>query len=83
MTEPLVVTGARLRSGGVVDVHCADGVVTALAPVGSSPPDGAVVVPADGGLVTEPFVDAHLHYPQTKHRTCRYNRRRIVGLSPL
>ena len=61
MTEPLVVTGARLRSGGVVDVHCAGGVVTALAPVGSTPPDGAVVVPADGGLVTEPFVDAHLH----------------------
>ena len=63
MTDPapLVVTDARLRGGDVVDVHCADGVVTALAPAGSRRPDGAVVVPADGGLVTEPFVDAHLH----------------------
>lgn len=58
---PLVVTGARLRGGDVVDVHCAGGVVTAMAPAGSRPPDGAVVVPAEGGLVTEPFVDAHLH----------------------
>jgi cytosine deaminase len=59
---PLIVTDARLRSGAVVDVHCADGRITAMAPVGELPrPDGAAVVPADGGLVTEPFVDAHLH----------------------
>jgi cytosine deaminase len=63
----LVVTGARLRSGAVVDVHCAGGVVTALAPPGSLPvPPGAVVVPADGGLVTEPFVDAHLHLDKVR-----------------
>jgi cytosine deaminase len=63
----LVVTGARLRSGAVVDVHCAGGVVTALAPPDSLPvPPGAVVVPADGGLVTEPFVDAHLHLDKVR-----------------
>src|SRR6478672_7078600 len=37
VSDALIVTDARLRSGGVVDIHC------------------------DGGLVTEPFVDAHLH----------------------
>jgi cytosine deaminase len=58
----LVVTGARLRDGRVVDVHCADGVVTGLVPAGAmSFPPGADVVAADGGLLTEPFVDAHLH----------------------
>ena len=44
---------------------------TSTAPTAASPPwrrpasydvpDGAEVVAADGGLVTEPFVDAHLH----------------------
>ncbi|HEV7871088.1 MAG: putative cytosine deaminase [Modestobacter sp.] len=63
----LVVTGARLRSGPVVDVHCAGGRVTALAPAGELPaPPGAVVVEADGGLVTEPFVDAHLHLDKVR-----------------
>jgi cytosine/creatinine deaminase len=58
----LVVTEARLRTGAVVDVHCAGGLVTALAPAGEpARPSGAQVVPAAGGLVTEPFVDAHLH----------------------
>jgi cytosine deaminase len=58
----LVVTGARLRDGRVVDVHCADGVVTDLVPAGATRvPVDAHVVAADGGLVTEPFVDAHLH----------------------
>jgi cytosine deaminase len=64
---PLVVTGARLRTGRVVDVHCADGRVTALAPAGVlAVPDGATVVAADGGLVTEPFVDAHLHLDKVR-----------------
>jgi hypothetical protein len=33
MTEPapLIVTAARLRDGDVVDVHCAAGLVTAVA----------------------------------------------------
>jgi len=59
---PLVVTDARLRSGAVVDIHCAGGRVTAVVPAGEvRRPDGAEVVAADGGLVTESFVDAHLH----------------------
>jgi cytosine/creatinine deaminase len=64
---PLVVTGARLRSGEVVDVHCSGGVVTALPPAGTLPlPPGAEVVAADGGLVTEPFADAHLHLDKVR-----------------
>ena len=63
----LVVTAARLRDGRVVDVHCADGRITALVPSGERPaPDGATVIPADGGLVTEPFVDAHLHLDKVR-----------------
>src|SRR3954469_8776494 len=58
----LVVTDARLRDGSVVDVHCRDGMVIALPPAGGlPPPGGATLIAAEGGLVTEPFVDAHLH----------------------
>ncbi len=72
MTAPdqhgsLVVTGARLRDGRVVDVHCSGGRVTGLTPAGErAAPDGATVLPADGGLVTEPFVDAHLHLDKVR-----------------
>jgi cytosine deaminase len=63
----LVVTGARLRGGEVVDVFCADGVVAGLPPAGERPvPPGAEVVDAGGGLVTEPFVDAHLHLDKVR-----------------
>jgi cytosine deaminase len=63
----LVVTGARLRSGAVVDVFCAEGVVIALVPAGELPaPPDAEVVDAGGGLVTEPFVDAHLHLDKVR-----------------
>jgi cytosine deaminase len=63
----LVVTEARLRSGAVVDVHCAGGQVVALAPTGSLPvPPGATTVQAGGGLVTEPLVDAHLHLDKVR-----------------
>ena len=56
-----------MRSGDVVDVHCAGGVVAALVPTGSAPPPpGAELVEADGGLVTEPFVDAHLHLDKVR-----------------
>ena len=50
-----------------MDVHCSGGRVTALAPRREvAPPPVAVVVPADGGLVTEPFVDAHLHLDKVR-----------------
>ena len=67
MTTDLVVTRARLRDGRTVDVHCAGGRVASLAPAGAvAVPGGAVVLPADGGLVTEPFVDAHLHLDKVR-----------------
>ncbi|HEV7188421.1 MAG TPA: amidohydrolase family protein [Blastococcus sp.] len=63
----LVVTAARLRSGDVVDLFCGDGVLTALAPAGESAvPPGAERVDAAGGLVTAPFVDAHLHLDKVR-----------------
>lgn len=66
MTD-LLVTGARLRDGRVVDVHVTAGRVRALAPPGSLPrPGGVPVVEADGGLVTEPFVDGHLHLDKVR-----------------
>jgi cytosine deaminase len=65
--EALVVTGARLRDGRVVDVQCAAGRVTGIEPAGERPaPEGATVIAADGGLVTEPFVDAHLHLDKVR-----------------
>jgi cytosine/creatinine deaminase len=66
-SAPLVVTEARLRDGYVVDLHCARGVVTALVPAGALPvPVEAELVEAAGGLVTEPFVDAHLHLDKVR-----------------
>ncbi|OMQ14652.1 cytosine deaminase, partial [Modestobacter sp. VKM Ac-2676] len=48
-------------------MHCAGGVVTALPPAGElARPEGAEVVDAGGGLVTEPFVDAHLHLDKVR-----------------
>jgi len=66
-SAPLVVTEARLRDGTVVDLHCAGGLVTAIVPTGAMPvPVGAELVEAAGGLVTEPFVDAHLHLDKVR-----------------
>ncbi|WP_233492600.1 amidohydrolase family protein [Blastococcus sp. TF02A-30] len=63
----LVVTAARLRDGRVVDLQCKGGVVTDVAPVGElAVPDRAAVLDAAGGLVTEPFVDAHLHLDKVR-----------------
>ena len=63
----LVITEARLRSGDVVDVHCADSRISALVPTGAhAVPADATVVEAGGGLVTEPFVDAHLHLDKVR-----------------
>ena len=66
-SAPLVVTEARLRDGAVVDLHCAGGLVTAVVPTGTLPvPVGGDLVEAAGGLVTEPFVDAHLHLDKVR-----------------
>jgi cytosine deaminase len=63
----LVVTAGRLRDGRVVDLHCADGRIADLVPAGARPvPPEATVLDAAGGLVTEPFVDAHLHLDKVR-----------------
>jgi cytosine deaminase len=58
MSYDLVVRDARLRDGRVVDLGIDDGRIAALA---DHALDGAHVLVADGRLVTESFVDAHLH----------------------
>jgi cytosine deaminase len=67
MRTVLVITEARLRTGDVVDIHCSGGRITGLLPTGErAVPGDAAVVTADGGLVTEPFVDAHLHLDKVR-----------------
>jgi cytosine deaminase len=58
MTD-LVVRAARLRDGRVADLGVTGGRVTAIADAGTL--TGARILDADGCLVTESFVDAHLH----------------------
>ncbi len=62
-TDDLVVRDARLLDGRLVDIGIRNGLYTALvAPTDDAPrPVGAQTVEADGGLVTESFVDGHLH----------------------
>jgi len=66
-TGPLLVTAGRLRDGRIVDLLCQGGTVRAIAPAGElAVPTGTDVVDAGGGLVTEPFVDAHLHLDKVR-----------------
>jgi cytosine/creatinine deaminase len=58
VTLDLVVSDARLRDGRLVHLGIRDGRYVA---VSEEPLDGAEVLPAEGRLVTESFVDAHLH----------------------
>jgi cytosine/creatinine deaminase len=59
----LVLRAARLRDGRVVDLALDDGHVTAVVGLDEDPsrPDGREILDADGRLVTESFVDGHLH----------------------
>jgi len=45
---------------GLVDIAISHGVVTSIEPAGSEPPDGRPIA-ANGNLVTESFVNTHLH----------------------
>lgn len=57
----VTITNARLRDGdGLVDLGIVGGVIDSVMPAGGAAPAGTVVA-ADGGLVTEGFVNAHLH----------------------
>jgi cytosine deaminase len=55
----LVISAARLRDGRVVDLGIRDGRLTAIADRGTL--RAAATIQADGRLVTESFVNAHLH----------------------
>lgn len=62
MTADLVVHDATLRGRtGRWRIEVRDGQVAAIEPEGAGGPDGAVVLDARGALVTESFVDPHLH----------------------
>ena len=55
----IVITNARMRSGAVVDIAIADGVISAI---GDRLDIGArAMVDAMGGLVTPAYVNPHLH----------------------
>ncbi len=59
MTYDLVIADAAVRGRpGRVQIGIADGRITAI---GSQRLESDAVIDADGGLVTESFVDAHLH----------------------
>lgn len=58
MTE-LVVQAGRLRDGRVVDIGVDSGTITAIADPGTL--DGREVLHAHGRLVTESFVNGHMH----------------------
>jgi len=59
----LLVRRARLRDGRVCDITIETGVIVAISEVSASGSDCGTlpVIEADGRLVTESFVDAHLH----------------------
>lgn len=58
MPHALVVSHARLRDGRVVSIGIDDGVIRTIT---TAPLEGVEVLDADGRLVTESFVDGHLH----------------------
>lgn len=56
----LYVSNARLRDGRLVGIGIDDGRIVSMSD-GPAPADPLIAIDADGGLVTEPFVNAHLH----------------------
>lgn len=59
--DDLIVTGARLLDGRVVDLQLRGGRVATISPAGELDSDSARVLDAAGGLVTGPFVNGHMH----------------------
>jgi cytosine deaminase len=58
---PLTILEARLRNRpDLFDVEIADGLVTSIEPAGTKPPQGQPIE-AEQNLVTESFVNTHLH----------------------
>ena len=61
MSDSLIVRSARLRGRqSLVDITVRDGVIAAVVPAGEAK-EGDTVVDASGNLVTESFVNTHLH----------------------
>ncbi len=62
MSSDLILRAGRLIDGRVVDIVVRSGQIESLADdLGSTAPAAAVVIDADGRLVTPSFVNAHLH----------------------
>lgn len=63
MTTDILIRRARLRRRGdeLFDVAVADGRVTSITPAADQPDAASIVIDAAGGLVTESFVNPHLH----------------------
>ena len=62
----LFITGGTLidperRERIAADLLTENGVIRAILPRGSTPPEGAQVLPADGCFVTPGFIDPHGH----------------------
>jgi cytosine deaminase len=61
MSEQLIVRSARLRGRqSLVDITVRDGVIAAIVPEGEAKP-GEISIDAAANLVTESFVNTHLH----------------------
>ena len=61
MADSLIIRSARLRDGGgLVDIAIRDGVIASIAPSETSPAADREI-DAAGNLVTESFVNTHLH----------------------
>ncbi|HKZ29037.1 MAG TPA: amidohydrolase family protein [Acidimicrobiia bacterium] len=58
--SPLTITNARLRNGAVADIRIVDGLIASIEPTAAEPSHGRSVE-ANGNLVTESFVNTHLH----------------------
>lgn len=55
-----ITSGRRRGEPGLVDLVIRDGSITDIVPSGEAPPD-TIDVDAAGNLVTESFVNTHLH----------------------
>ena len=58
----LILRGARpLDGGGPVDVLVQDGTIAQIVPAGEARAEGAEELDAEGGLLSPPFVEPHIH----------------------
>jgi cytosine deaminase len=65
MTASLVVSGARLADGALVDVSIDDGMIARISPAGSHEPGRGEHVHAAGRLLTQSLVNGHAHLDKT------------------